>query len=229
MARGNLREIAPKRNQYLRNRREARLVSVTKPRKAKAMFSLAPVQFRDSSIEGRGVFARKRFEPGALITSYAPSQRRLDITSPEANAAADSKVTLVSEAAWVIVPETSVPGGWLCNHSCEPNAAIYSDGQGRIQCLRPIAPGEEVTVFYGWVTLNEPERDPCRCGAESCRGYINFDLSDDDARHCEADSPEGRAFRERFQAYADYLVSIDQEQVLATIALKLGQLRQRLV
>lgn len=201
---------------------------MSKPRKAKAMFSLAPVQFRDSAIEGRGVFARKHFEPGAVITSYAPSQRRLEITSPEAEAAAASKLTLVSEGDWVIVPDTSVPGGWLCNHSCAPNAVIYSDGAGRIQCLRPIAPGQEVTVFYGWVTLNEPERDPCRCGAPSCRGYINFDLSDDDARHCESDTARGLAFRERFQAYADYLVTIDQEQVLDTIARRLGQLRKKL-
>jgi hypothetical protein len=192
------------------------------------MFSLAPVRFTDSAIEGRGVFARKRFEPGAVITSYAPTQRRFDIASPEAHAAASSKLTLVSEGTWVIVPDISVPGGWLCNHSCEPNAAIYSDGQGRIQCLRPIAPGEEVTVFYGWVTLNEPERDPCRCGAARCRRYINFDLSDDDARHCESDTAEGRSFRERLQTYADYLVSIDQEQVLDTIALKLRQLRNTL-
>jgi hypothetical protein len=83
-------------------------------------------------------------------------------------------------------------------------------------------------VFYGWVTLNDAERDPCHCGAASCRGYINFDLSDDDARHCESDTLEGRAFRERLQAYADYLVSIDQEQVLDTIALKLRQLHKTL-
>jgi hypothetical protein len=191
------------------------------------MFSLAPVHFRDSSIEGRGVFARKCFEPGDVITPYAPSQRRLAIADPEANAAAGSKLTLVSERDWVIVPDTSVPGGWLCNHSCRPNAAIYSDARGRIECTRRIAAGEEVTVFYGWVTVNEPERDRCRCGAKSCRGYINFDLSDQDALHCESDTPEGRAFRERFQAYADYLVGIDQQQVLDTIAFKLGQLRRK--
>jgi hypothetical protein len=193
------------------------------------MFSLAPVQFRDSAIEGRGVFARKHFQRGDVVTPYAPGQQRLEISDPAANMAASSKLTLVSEQAWVIVPDTSVPGGWLCNHSCSPNAAVYSDGAARIQCLRPIAPGEEVTVFYGWVTLNEPERDPCRCGSPACRGYINFDLSDDDARHCEADNDYGRAFRARFQSYADYLVSIEQEQVLDTIATKLGHLRRRLV
>ena len=70
----------------------------------------------------------------------------------------------------------------------------------------------------------------CRGGGGSaqCRGFINFDLSDDDARHCESDTAEGRAFRERFQAYADYLVSIEQEQVLDGIAARLAALRATL-
>jgi SET domain-containing protein len=199
-----------------------------KPKRQNSLFSLAPVQFRDSAIEGRGVFARKRFLPGDVVTPYAPKQRRLALDDPEADAAAETKLTLISEARFVIVPDTSVPGGWLCNHSCAPNAAIYSDGAGRIQCQRTINPGEEVTIFYGWVTLNEPERDPCRCGAKACRGFINFDLSDDDARHCQLDTRSGRAFRERFQAYADYLSSIGQEQVLDSIAARLGQLRAQL-
>jgi hypothetical protein len=201
---------------------------MTKPKRGNALFSLAPVQFRDSAIEGRGVFARRRFAPGDVITPYAPKQRRLAVDDPEATAASATKFTLVSEGSWVIVPDTSVPGGWLCNHSCQPNAAIYSDGAGRIQCLREISAGQEVTIFYGWVTINEPERDPCRCGSAQCRGFINFDLSDDDARHCESDTPEGHAFRERFQAYADYLVSIEQEQVLDSIAARLAGLRARL-
>ena len=201
---------------------------MTKPKRKKAVFSLAPVQFRDSAIAGRGVFSRRHFAPGDVIAAYAPKQRRLALDDPEAEAAAATKLTLVSEERWVIVPDTSEPGGWLCNHSCNPNAALYSNGDGRVQCVRPIQPGQEVTIFYGWVTLNDSERDPCRCGAASCRGFINFDLSDDDARHCERDTPEGVAFRERFQAYADYLQSIDQEQVLDVIASKLGQLRRAL-
>jgi len=201
---------------------------MSKPKRRNAVFSLAPVLFRDSAIAGRGVFARRHFSPGEVITPYAPKQRRLAIDDPEAEAAASTKLTLVSEDLWVIVPDTTSPGGWLCNHSCAPNAAIFSDGEGRIQCSRPIAPGQEVTIFYGWVTANEPERDPCRCGAASCRGFINFDLSDEDARHCERDTPEGAAFRERFQAYADYLASIGQEQVMDVIAAKLGQLRRSL-
>jgi len=165
------------------------------PKPHKPKFSLLPVEFRDKSIAGRGVFAKKHFKPGEVVTPYAPKQRRLDVEDPEAIAAAASKLTLLSERWHVIIPDTSVPGGWLCNHSCQPNAAIFSDREGRIQCIRPIAPGEEVTIFYGWVTQNEPERDPCLCGSKRCRGFINFDLSDEDARNVDAESAAGEAAR----------------------------------
>jgi SET domain-containing protein len=191
----------------------------------KAMFSTSPVQFREQSIAGRGVFARKRFEPGDLVVPYAPKQRRLAVEDPEALAAAETKLTL-SDGAWVIVPDTSVPGGWLCNHSCDPNAALYASGEGRIQCLRTIAPGQEVTIFYGWVTLNEPGRDPCLCGSAGCRGSINFDVSDADARELDDEGPRGQALRARLDEYGEYLHSIGQEQVLETIAEALSTLRR---
>ncbi len=194
----------------------------------KAMWSQSPVQFRERSIAGRGVFARKRFEPGEVVVAYAPKQRRIPVDDPEADVAAGTKLTLLSEGAWVIVPDTSVPGGWLCNHGCDPNAALYSSGEGRIQCIRSILPGEEVTIFYGWVSSNEPERDPCLCGAPACRGFINFDVSDHDALHFDAESPAGEAVRRRLDAYAAYLRSIDQAQVIETVGDRLRELRAKL-
>jgi len=190
------------------------------------MFSASPVQFRDQSIAGRGVFARRRFEAGELVVPYAPQQRRLDAEDPEAVAAADTKLTLLSDGAWVIVPDTSVPGGWLCNHSCAPNAALYSSGEGRILATRTILPGQEVTIFYGWVTQNEPGRDPCLCGSPGCRGSINFDVSDADARELDDDGPRGEALRARLDEYGAYLHSIGQEQVLDAIADSLSKLRR---
>jgi SET domain-containing protein len=197
------------------------------PKPHKPKFSLAPVEFRERSLAGRGVFAKRRFQPGDVITAYAPKQRRLDIDDPEATLAAESKLTLVSEKWMVIVPDTSVPGGWLCNHSCNPNAAIFSDREGRIQCTRAISPGEEVTIFYGWVTQNEPERDPCLCGSRRCRGFINFDLSDQDAALVDGDSPASDAVRARLEEYVAFLHSIGQEQVLDTIQRTLVTLRAK--
>jgi SET domain-containing protein len=192
------------------------------------MWSLAPVAFRGSPIEGQGVFARRPFEPGEIIVPYAPKQRRVAVTDPAAVAAAETKLTLLSEDWWVIIPDTSVPGGYLCNHSCEPNAALYSDGEGRIQCVRPIRPGQEVTIFYGWVTRNQPERDPCRCGAPGCRGFINFDLSDDEVQSFETDTEAGRAFQRKVDDYAEYLRSIGRLRVLDLIADRLAQARSKL-
>jgi hypothetical protein len=202
---------------------------VKKGQARKAMFSSSPVQYRDESIAGRGVFARRRFEAGDVVVAYAPKQRRVDVDDPEAFAAAETKLTLLSDGAWVIIPDTSVPGGWLCNHSCRPNAAIYSSGAGRIQSIRTILPGEEVTIFYGWVSENEPRRDPCLCGAPGCRGFINFDVSDDDARNFERATAEGKALGRRLEEYAEFLRSIEQEQVEESILDKLREMRRRML
>jgi SET domain-containing protein len=204
---------------------------MTKARPIKRMFSLSPVEFRDSAIAGRGVFAARRFSPGDLVVAYAPKQRKVDVRDPEAVAAAETKLTLLSEDRSVIIPDTRVPGGWLCNHSCNPNAAIFSDREGRIQCTRPISAGEEVTIFYGWVSHNEPQRDPCHCGSPQCRRFINFDLSDDDAEHVQILDGNQVAMDEvirlRLAEYGRFLHSIGQEQVLEAIATTLVRIKLR--
>src|ERR1700690_635050 len=195
------------------------------------MFSLSPVESRDSRIAGRGVFARRRFGPGDFVVAYAPKQRRVDARDPQAVAAAETKLTLLSGERTVIIPDTSAPGGWLCNHSCNPNAAIFSDGEGSIQCARPISPGEKLPIFSGWVSHNEPRRDPCRCGSAMCRGYINFDLSDEDAEHVQILEHNqvvvDDVLRARLAQYATFLRSIGQEQVQEAIAATLVRMKLR--
>jgi SET domain-containing protein len=192
-------------------------------------FSLAKVAFKNSAIEGRGVFARQRFDPGDVVVEYAPKQRRVDAWSEEAREGAKTKLTLLSDDGTVIIPDTSVPGGWLCNHSCRPNASLYASGAGRIQCLRTIIPGNEVTIFYGWVTRNQRERDPCLCGAANCRGFINFDISDDEAREAETDSPEGERFRQKLAEYSKFLREIGQEQAEGAVRHTISKMRAQLI
>jgi hypothetical protein len=197
------------------------------------MFSLLPVEFRGSSIAGRGVFARRPFKPGDMVIAYAPKQRKVEVTHPDAVAAAKTKITLLSEDGSVIIPDTRVPGGWLCNHSCDPNATIHASGLGRIQCTKAISPGREVTIFYGWVSINDPRRDPCHCGSPRCRGFINFDLSDEDVDAARVVDdryvgPEGR-FRERLLEYEEFLRSIGQEHVSETIVDVLVRMKRRRV
>ena len=66
------------------------------------------------------------------------------------------------------------------NHSCDPNCAIFydcrEDENGNtaehdvwIETLRPIEPGEELTIDYNWPA---DAAIPCQCGSENCRGWI---------------------------------------------------------
>jgi hypothetical protein len=198
---------------------------MSRKKNVKPMFSLArpAVDFRQSSIAGRGVIAKRAFAPGEVIVAYAPAHRRLPVDHADAVAAAAAKNTLLADGGTtVLIPDTRTPGGWLCNHSCRPNATLFTSGAGRIQCTLPIEAGDEVTIFYGWVSHNEPSRDPCLCGSPECRGFINFDLSDDDVANVEIvdgriQSTDG-AFRQRLAEYGSFLESIGQEHVRGVIA-----------
>ncbi len=62
------------------------------------------------------------------------------------------------------------------NHSCEPNCelVIWDEESSDppkicVHALRPIRPGEELTLDYGWPAESAIA---CRCGADSCRGWI---------------------------------------------------------
>ena len=199
--------------------------------KRKAMFSLLPVEFRQSAIEGRGVFAKRAFSPGEIIVVYAPKHVRLAADDPRAVEAAATRLTLFTQDGFVLVPDQSAPGGWLCNHSCAPNAALFSSGDGRVQCTRPIARGDEVTIFYGWVTCNGEGSAPCRCGAPACRGAINFDVTSDDAAHVRVENgvlvTTNARVRAKLEEYAEFLQSIGQEHVQRTVASKLASLKDQ--
>ena len=57
------------------------------------------------------------------------------------------------------------------NHSCRPNARLMiRNGRVEFYALRPIRPGEEITVDYG--ETHHEGRLACRCGAPGCRGAL---------------------------------------------------------
>ena len=67
------------------------------------------------------------------------------------------------------------------NHSCDPNCAVYFDCDESpegiasnhqvwiVETLRPVAPGEELTIDYAWPA---DSAIPCKCGAANCRHWI---------------------------------------------------------
>ena len=65
------------------------------------------------------------------------------------------------------------------NHSCQPNCSLqeYEIEQDDGKCAgelwltvdREIAPGEQMTIDYGWPAEHAA---PCRCGSVTCRKWI---------------------------------------------------------
>ena len=63
-------------------------------------------------------------------------------------------------------------GAEFVNHSCAPNLVVeVTEGRVFFVSLREIANGEELLLDYR-VGGDAPPM-PCRCGAASCRGFLN--------------------------------------------------------
>ncbi|XP_070541965.1 histone-lysine N-methyltransferase ASH1L-like isoform X2 [Ptychodera flava] len=67
--------------------------------------------------------------------------------------------------------------GRFVNHSCEPNCEMQKwsvNGVYRIGlfALKDIPAGEELTYDYNFHAFNLETQQECRCGSETCRGFI---------------------------------------------------------
>lgn len=125
---------------------------------------------RKSGIDGFGAFAaepipahRKIGEIRGESISVAEARRR---------AAGMARIMIVelSEKKAIDASKGSDPMRFT-NHSCAPNARLQiRDGRVEFYALRPITPGEEITVNYG--ETHHEGTLPCRCGAPNCVGWI---------------------------------------------------------
>ncbi|MBI4291155.1 MAG: SET domain-containing protein-lysine N-methyltransferase [Betaproteobacteria bacterium] len=136
---------------------------------------------RNSSIHGRGVFARLPLAKGARVIEYAGeriSDKECERRYPEY--LDEDNHTFIFELA----ENVNIDGGskgnsarWI-NHSCAPNCeTIEEDDKIYVVAIRRIRAGEELTYDYN-MDAGEPltpavkKRWPCRCGAEKCRGTV---------------------------------------------------------
>lgn len=63
-------------------------------------------------------------------------------------------------------------GAEFVNHGCEPNlVARFDHRRVFLLSLRPIAKGEELLLDYQ--VRGDIDLIPCRCGAPTCRGFLN--------------------------------------------------------
>lgn len=129
------------------------------------------VQLKPSLIHGTGVFATATIRPGAVILEIDDS-RVVDDQHPlreEMGENPDHRDWLPDGSAVLMQqPERYI------NHSCEPNAFVYSVRRKRfVVALRNIAAGQEITYDYAMNAVNGAVWTCC-CGGATCRGRHNF-------------------------------------------------------
>lgn len=135
---------------------------------------------RESQIHGSGVYATKAISAEARIIEYVgerinkeESERRAWAQMDHAEVTGDAAVFIFTlSKKWDIDGNIPWNTARLLNHSCDPNCQTWIEGKRIfIYALRDIEEGEELTFDYGF-DIECYDDHPCRCGSESCVGYI---------------------------------------------------------
>ncbi len=156
--------------------------NTSRPPRAAKPVAPAPLHVvRESTIQGRGVFARTAIAKGTRIIEYtgeqvshAEADRRYD------DAAMQRHHTFLFTLTSRIVVDGFVGGSdaRFINHSCDPNCeAVIDKREIWIEATRDIPEGTELAYDYGYVrdgteTAADERHYACHCGAANCRGTI---------------------------------------------------------
>jgi uncharacterized protein len=131
------------------------------------------LEVRESSIDRRGCFAGEPIPAGAVFAEYVGERiTREEALRREADPQRPAIYTLWLDSGAVIDGLFGGNETKYLNHSCAPNV-LMEETVGRLffVAARDIAAGEELTIDYAYEPV--PPLEPCRCGAPTCRGYIN--------------------------------------------------------
>ena len=137
---------------------------------------------RNSTIHGRGVFARRTIRKGSRIIEYRGERISVDEAESRPDSDPDNPYhTFLFELHDGRVIDAAVRGNaarWI-NHSCAPNCEPIEDDDCRvyIEAKRTIRTGEELSYDYqlsvaGRISAKMKAGYACRCGAPRCRGTM---------------------------------------------------------
>lgn len=135
---------------------------------------------RRSPIQGFGVFARVRLEPGTMLMEYRGQlirQSVADIREERYGAARAGDYMFSMENGRIVDATRAGSGARFINHCCEPNCETRFVTVGGVRRIvvyakRLILPGEELAYDYKF-PLDDQNQIPCHCGAKRCRGRMN--------------------------------------------------------
>jgi len=118
------------------------------------------VEVRQSTISGRGVFARRQFRKGETVLAWDLSRKIPRDGVDSLSSKERHFLNPFDDASFVLLGE---PERYV-NHSCANNTRVE---QFTDIAVRDILPGEEITSDYrsGGAAVDFV----CRCGAPNCR------------------------------------------------------------
>lgn len=141
------------------------------------------IEVRDSTIQGRGVWATGKVRKGTWILEYTGeriSHEEADLRYDDASMERHHTFLFIIDSETCIDAAEGGNEARFINHSCDPNCEAVLSAEDReiwIVALRDIAAGEELTYDYGYTldseSIEEALRNyPCTCGSPRCRGTI---------------------------------------------------------
>ena len=133
-------------------------------------------KMKGNSIAGFGIYATQNIAAGEVIFKGEERPQRI-VTKRfvDEKWLTEEKVLFkhyavpLSSEAYILWDNN--PSEWAPqNHSCSPNTAYMGLN---LQALRPILPGEELTMDYAELLNETAETFDCQCGAANCRQTIS--------------------------------------------------------
>ena len=127
------------------------------------------VVYRKSKIHRWGIFAAEEIPARRRVMEYAGE--RIDSREVVRRSLRPHVYHFWLNGRGAVDGAVGGSGAEFINHSCEPNlVARVSKGHIWLVSVRRIAKGEELSFDY---RLSGAQMLPCKCGAKSCRGYMN--------------------------------------------------------
>ncbi len=159
------------------------------------------LEIRKTPGKGHGLFTKDDIDEGEFVAEYC-GDIICEKTMNERFAKQRNHSHLFMQT---ISPGVYLDGQWagslsrFINHCCEPNAVHdrwVVDGKMCIGVFttRKVKAGEELSFDYRWeYNLRRPTK--CRCGVETCRGFIEI-LTEEQKRHYEMRHGQWKKARE---------------------------------
>ena len=135
------------------------------------------IAVRRSGIHGKGVFANTFVPAGSRLIEYKGERISDEDCYAEDGASTHTFLYMMDNNEIIDGGRNGNDARWI-NHSCDPNCeAVEENGRVFMDAVRPIEPGDEVTIDYSLYlearyTAALKREYACVCGTVQCRGTM---------------------------------------------------------